>query len=205
MLGRLFIALATLLLAGGCASAVYDSLESRGVTAGDVARERALETGDAARRTKNAAARAVEALDAVDSASGPALARAINDVAAAEDSLLRESRFLRQRINNWRAASERDLADKRAALGYYSGEERVRAEQEFDTAGARQTRQIAAFSRADRDVSNALNLLQHERELLRNTPNAAAAGSRREGRADLIAEIEAAIASLEAAEAEATR
>lgn len=205
MLRRLFLALAFLSLAGGCASAVYDSLESRGVTAGDVARARALETGDAAGRAKGAAARAIEAVGVVDSASGAALSRAVNNVAAAEDALLREARFFRQRINNWRAASERALADRQAALGYYTVEERTRAAEELEEARARQARQAAAFSRADRDVWNALKRLQHEKGMLRDAPNAAAASVRREARAGLIAQLQAAIASLEAAQAEASQ
>lgn len=204
---RHFLVTALALLAAGCASAVYDSLDRRGVDAKAILADRVADAQGDARAAAGKVEAAAAALSAAKSLDGPDLARQLSaalgasqdaavaaqdlrlSTGAAGESGARYFEAWEEEIGLLESATERD-----AALG------RLKAQADAH-------RKLgAALNGAILRLSPALSLLNEEAATLRKTPTSGVAARSRAGRIDAAAASSGeAAAALREAAAEAER
>ena len=191
--------IAAALALGGCATAVSDSLERRGVGSGAVLVERL----DSARTDMTAAANnfaaAEAALDAVGSLDGPLLAQQSSAVRAAGQNAALSAQDLRLSLDSAKSAAVRyfrDQEDELELMGATDEGYRAASDALSATRGAWRAYEAATESAALR-LSPALSLYEAEASALRRSPTSGlAAAERAQSRANAIAAVKDVRASL---------
>ena len=204
---RLLIFAASLALSA-CASAVYDSLDRRGVDSAAILSERTTDLAADISAARAALTKAGSALSAIDGKSGAALARALDQARAAGQDAALGVQDVRLSTDSMKAAGARYFADKERELSLMKiGEEDYRA---ADTRLAAASDAYRAFASsldgASLRLSPALSLYDAEITALRKNPTSAvAAAARAATRASAIAATTDAAMSLGAAADKADR
>lgn len=201
---RRTIIAAALLVAAGCATAVSDSLERRGVSTRDVAMQRLDAVADAAENSASSLRRADSELIAVAGLDGSALANQIGKAGAACDGAAHAAQNLRIEMRTARDAGARWFTSWNADLAYQSTEARRREEAALDAAKARHLRLMADFDLAAAATDGAVAKCADETDFLKKNPSKLAASAHRGAREAFSAAAADAIRRLNAARAEAT-
>ncbi len=199
--------IAVMLILTGCASAVYDSLERRGVDAKTVLIGR---VGDAREDALGAAAKveiAAAALKAAKGLEGPALARQIDTARAGAQDAAVAAQALRLSADTVGASGARYFEEWEEEISLYQTPE------EQDAAAAKLKAQAEAHRRlggalgaASLRLSPALTILNDEIDVLRKNPTSGVVVASRAARIDAAGAAAAeASASLRGAGAEADR
>lgn len=203
---RLFVA-ALALLAGGCASAVYDSLERRGVDAKSILEGHVEDVRRKSAAAAASAANAADTLSAAKTLDGPALARQLDKALGETQDLAVAAQDLRLSTNTVGASGARyfEAWEKEISL-YETPAERDAAAGRLKAQADAHRRLGAALSAANLRLSPALSLLRQETAALRKSPTSGVLARSRAGRVDAAAAAagDAAVALREAA-AEAER
>jgi len=184
MLRRLTIACFAL-SAAGCASAVYDSLERRGVDAKSVLSDRVADARDDA----NAAAAKIEAagqaLGATRGLEGAPLARQIDSARAAAQDAAIAAQDVRLASDTVGAAGGRYFREWEEEIGLYeTTAERSAAAARLNADREGHRRLGGALGAASLRLSPALTLLTDEIAVLRKNPTSGVVVSSRAGRID---------------------
>lgn len=201
------LTIAAMLALTGCASAVYDSLERRGIDARSVLTERVADArGDAlaaAAKIEFAAA----ALTAVKGLDGPALARKLDAARGSAQDAAVAAQDVRLSADTVGASGARYFRGWEEEIGLYQtpGEQEAAAAKLKSQAEAHK-RLGGAFSAANLRLSPALTLLNDEIAVLRENPTSGVVAASRSARIDAAASASAeAAAALRAAGGEADR
>lgn len=205
---RVLTIFAACLSLAGCASAVYDSLDRRGVDSETVFAARAEELRNAAAGGKSAFGAAADALAAVDGLDGQALARQIDKARAAEEDAALAAQDLRLAGDSLSAARGRYFREKEEELRLMkTSAENLRAAQARLASVQEADRAIStALSAANLRMSPALSLYDAEIVALRkNAASGVFAAARSGERAAAVEAAKAARDSLGALAAEADR
>lgn len=184
MLRHLTIA-AFALAAAGCASAVYDSLERRGIDARTVLADR---VADARNDASDAAAKieaAGGALRAVKGLEGAALARQIDSARAAAQDAAVAAQDLRLSNNTVSAAGARYFREWEEEIGLYeSAAERQAAAARLKAHIEGHRKLGGALDAASLRLSPALTLINDEVAVLRKNPTSGVVVASRAARVD---------------------
>ena len=204
---RLLIIAAGLALSA-CASAVYDSLERRGVDSAIILAERTSDLHTDISEVQAALTKAGSALSAIEGKDGAPLARALDQARAAGQEAALGVQDVRLSSDSMKAASARYFTDQERDLGLMkTSEENYRAA-EKKLAAARDAYRVFAstLDGASLRLSPAISLYDTEIAALRKNPTSAvAASARASSRAATIAATSDAAASLDAAAVAADR
>ncbi|MEQ8748187.1 MAG: DUF2959 family protein [Amphiplicatus sp.] len=178
------LVIAALLALTGCATAVSDSLERRGVTPEEKAMEQAAAAGETAARAGAALQNAGAAMKAVANADAATIGQRTAALDAACSAAARDAQELRidmraaqsaggRWLNEWERQSQYDIDDD------------TRQRNAVDLGGARSRfdRLMADFARAADTADKAVALCNIETEFLGKNPGPVAAASRRNQRA----------------------
>lgn len=198
---RLLIIAAGLALSA-CASAVYDSLDRRGVDSATILAERASDLRTDIVAAQAALAKAGSALSAIDGKGGAPLARALDQARAAGQEAALGVQDVRLSYDSMKAASARYFADQERDLGLMktSAENYRAAEKKLSAVKDAYRVAASALDGASLRLSPALSLYDAEITALRKAPTSAvAAEARAPSRTAAIAATSDAAASLEAA------
>ena len=205
---RRHILLAALaLMAAGCASAVYDSLDRRGVDARTVLADRVADARDDALSAAGKVEAAAAALSAAKSLDGPDLARQLsNALGAAQDAAV-AAQDLRLSTNSAGASGARYFEAWEREIGLLeTATERDAAAGRLKAQAEAHRKLGAALNAASLRLSPALTLLNDEVTALRKSPTSGVAARSRAGRIDAAAAASGeAAAGLREAAAEADR
>jgi hypothetical protein len=201
------LTIAAMLALSGCASAVYDSLERRGVDAKSVLADRVGDARDGALAAATKIEAAAGALAAAKGLEGPALARQIDLARAGAQDAAVAAQDLRLSTDTVGASGARYFKEWEEEIGLYQ----TKAEQ--DAAAAKLKGQAeahqklgAALSAASLRLSPALTILNDEVAVLRKNPTSGVVVASRAARIDAAgASAAEAAASLRSAGAEADR
>jgi hypothetical protein len=198
---RIMVIAAAMALSG-CATAVYDSLERRGIDASAVLVERLDKTrADMLVASESFAASSV-ALVAVDQLDGAALAQQSNAVKAAGQDAALAAQDLRLSLDSAKTAAARyfrEREDESALMESNGGNRDAAGSQLAATNAAWRAFETASDASALR-LSPALSLYDAEASALRRNPTSGlAAASRAKSRAGAIAAIDDVRASLDIA------
>jgi hypothetical protein len=201
------LTIAALLALAGCASAVYDSLERRGVDAKSVLVDRVGDARDDALAAASKIEAAAGALAAAKGLEGPALARQIDLARAGAQDAAVAAQDLRLSTDTVGASGARYFTEWEEEIGLYQ----TRAEQ--DAAAAKLKAQAeahrklgAALGAASLRLSPALTILNDEVAVLRKNPTSGVVVASRAARIDAASASAAeAAAALRGAGAEADR
>ncbi len=184
--------IAAALALGGCATAVYDSLERRGIDSGAVFVERLDNTrADMLVASKSFAASSA-ALAAVDQLDGAALARQSNAVKAAGQDVAVAARDLRLSLDSAKAAAARyfGASEDELTLMESNVEGLDAAGKKLAATNAAWRSFEAASDAAALRLSPALSLCDAEASALRRNPTSGlAAASRAKSRAGAISAV----------------
>lgn len=200
--------LAAAIALNGCASAVYDSLDRRGVDSATILAERTAELQSDLSAAQSAIRTAASALAAIDTLDGAALSRQLDRARAAGQDAALAAQDVRLSTDSMKAAGARYFADREQELGLMkSGGETLRA---AEAGLAAKSSAYRAFSSsvdaAALRLSPALSLHDAEVAALRKTPTSAiAAAARASERASAIRAAEDAADGLASAVSEAGR
>ena len=204
---RRFVFAALALLASGCASAVYDSLDRRGVDAKTILADRVADARDDALAAAAKVDAAAAALSAAKSLDGPELARQLSAALGASQDAAVAAQDLRLSTNAAGASGARYFEVWEQEIGLLDSATERDAESSRLKAQADAHRKLgAALNAASLRLSPALSLINEEVATLRKSPTSGVAARSRAGRIDAAsaASGEAAAGSREAA-AEADR
>lgn len=204
---RMLMIAASLALAG-CATAVNDSLDRRGVDARTLLIERVTETREDAGRASGAFDKAGDALGAIAGLDGAALARQLDQARAAGQNAALAAQDFRLSVDTVKAAGERYFrkAEEELSLMKTSEENFRAAEAALNAAEDAHRDYVSAVDAAKLRLSPALSLYDAEvTALRRNATSRIAAESRAAERAATIAASKDASAGLVAAAAAADR
>ncbi len=204
---RLFLLAAFALLSAGCASAVYDSLDRRGVDAKTVLAGRVTDARDDALAAAGKVEAASAALGAAKSLDGADLARQLSAALGASQAAAGAAQDLRLSTNSAGASGARyfEAWEQEIAL-LDSATERDAAAGRLKAQADAHMRLGAALNGASLRLSPALSLLNEEVAALRKSPTSGVAVKSRAGRIDAAAAASGdAAAGLRDAAAEAER
>ena len=200
--------IAAALLMTGCASAVYDSLDRRGVDSVDVLKERAGTLRAELRDAETSMIKAADALAAVDGLDGAALARRLDLARSEGQSAALAAQDMRLAADSMKAASERYFADKERELSLMKPDDaayRASADR-LAASGVAYRAFLTATDAASLRLSPALSLYDAEVVALRKAPTSGAAvAARASSRASTVTAAREAAQSLNAAGAEGDR
>ncbi len=200
--------IAAAVLMSGCASAVYDSLDRRGVDSADVLVQRADALRADIRESEMSLSRAADALAAVEGLDGAALARRLDIARSEGQNAALDAQDTRLSADSLKAASARYFADKERGLslmnpddpGYVAAADQLAAERSANRAF------LSAVDAANLRISPALSLYDAEVTALRKAPTSGAvAAARAQSRASAVRAAREAAQSLNAAGVEADR
>jgi hypothetical protein len=168
----------------GCATAVYDSLERRGVDAKSILVERVTDVRADALAADKALGAAIAALNRLDGLEGPALARQIDAARAAGNEAAVKARDLRLSTSSAGAAGARYLREWEEEIGLYPTQgERDAAAARLAADRNRHRALVAALETSNLRLSPALSLYAAEVDALRrNATSGVVAASRKENR-----------------------
>lgn len=200
--------IAVMLALSGCATAVNDSLDRRGIDARTLLAERVTTARDDAIEARTAFDKAAEALGAVGGLDGPALARGLDQARAAGQDAALAAQDLRLSVDTAEAAAARFFQQKEEELALMkTSEENLRAaEAELAVLGKSHRAFVAVFNAAKLRLSPALSLYDVEVSALRKNATSRIAAEARAGeRASAIKAASEASAGLAAAVKEADR
>jgi hypothetical protein len=203
---RLFVA-ALSLLAAGCASAVYDSLERRGVDAKTVLAGRVEEARDDALIAATKVEAAGAALGAAKSLDGPSLARQLSVALGAVEDAAVAAQDVRLSADGVGASGARYFEAWEEEIGLYqTAAERDEALSRLKAQAGAHRALVGALGAASLRLSPALALLNDEVATLRKNPTSAVVVNSRAARIDAaVAASGEASAALREAAAEADR
>lgn len=186
----------------GCATAVNDSLERRGVDSGAVFIERLDDARAAMTVASESFAAASAALEAVDALDGPALAQQSNKVRAAGQDAALAAQDLRLSLDSAGSAGERYFRDKENELTLIGKDQEAREMAASKLAASQtawRTFETASDAAALR-LSPALSLYDAEATALRRDPTSGlVAAARAKSRAGALSSVSDVLASLDAA------
>lgn len=198
---RNFIIAAAFALSG-CATAVNDSLERRGVDSGAVFAERLEDARAAMTVASTSFAAAAAALAAVEALDGPALARQSTEVRAAGQDAALAAQDLRLSLGSAGSAGERYFRDKENELTLIAKDQEAReaaASKLAATHKAWRAFETASDAAALR-LSPALSLYDAEATALRRDPTSGlAAAARARSRAGALSSVSDVLVGLDAA------
>ncbi len=200
--------ISTMFALSGCATAVNNSLDRRGLDARTILAERVTTARDDAIEAKSAFDRAAEALGAIEGLDGPQLARELDQARAAGQDAALAAQDLRLSADTAEAAAARFFQKKEEELALMkTSEENLRAaEAELAALGKSHRAFAAAFNAAKLRLSPALSLYDAEvTALRRNATSRIAAEARAGERASAIRAANEASAGLGSAAKEADR
>ncbi|MFN3958920.1 MAG: DUF2959 family protein [Parvularculaceae bacterium] len=203
---HLFLA-ALMMVSSGCASAVYDSLERRGVDAKTVLEGRVR---DAREDALAAAARidsAASALGAATALDGPALARQVEAARAGAQDAAVAAQDVRLSADTVGASGARYFREWEEEIALYeTAAEREAAASRLKSQGEAHKRLVGALGAANLRLSPALTLLNEEIAALRRNPTSGVVAKSRASRIDAAGKAASdASAALRDAAAEADR
>lgn len=167
----------------GCATAVYDSLDRRGVDARTILVERTGDFRSDALAAKTAVEKAEAALAAIDGFDGAALARRIDSVRAEGQSAALAAQDFRLSADSLKAASARYFGAREEELALMkTSEESLRAAQAgLDASKAAYRTLLSALDSSTLRLSPALSLFDAEVTALRKSPTSGVGASARIG------------------------
>lgn len=179
---RILTIAALLLAITGCATAVYDSLDRRGVDARSILVERVADLRADAAAAKTALANAETALAGIDGADGVALSRKIDAARAAGQGAALAAQDLRLSAGSVKAASARYFGAREEELNLMkTSEEDVRAaETQLDASKDAYKKMLDAVDAANFRLSPALSLYDAEMTALKKSPTSGVAAVARE-------------------------
>lgn len=192
----------------GCATAVNDSLDRRGLDARTLLAERVTTARDDATKAGSAFGKAAEALSAIEGLDGAALARGLDQARAAGQDAALAAQDMRLSADTAQAAAARffQKKDEELALMKTSEESLRAAEAELASLDKSHRAFAAAFNAAKWRLSPALSLYDAEVTALRkNATSRIAADARAGERASAVKAANEAGAALAAAAKEADR
>jgi hypothetical protein len=207
LMRRLFLVTALALLAAGCASAVYDSLDRRGVDAKTILADRVADARDDAVAAATKVEAAAAALSAAKGLDGPDLARQLSAALGASQDAAVAAQDLRLSTGAAGASGARyfEAWEKEITL-LDSATERDSAAGRLKAQADAHRKLGAALNAASLRLSPALTLLNDEVTALRKSPTSGVAARSRAGRIDAAAAASGdAAAGLREAAAEAER
>lgn len=197
---RLLTMTMAMMALGACASAVYDSLDRRGVDAKSVFFTRIGEANADIREAEAALASAAIALAAVDGLDGPALARQIGVARAAGDDAALAAQDLRLSTESTKAAAARYFTAREDEFALQKASGEIAAMQK-EVAAVREANAavVSSVGAATLRLSPALSLYEAEVRALRKNPTSGVAAAARAGRRasaiEAVKEAESALAS----------
>jgi hypothetical protein len=204
--------LATIALAAfallGCATAVNDSLDRRGVDRRSVLADRVTAARDDAAQAKTAFDKARSALDAIAGLDGAPLARQLDQARAAGQDAALATQDLRLTIDTAKTAGERYFKNQNEEMALMKPESAAYAAAAADLAAVETAHRAfaASFDAAKLRLSPALSLYDTEITTLRANPTSRnAVDARQKERAATRTAVTDASDSLAAAVAEADR
>jgi hypothetical protein len=200
--------IAAALALSGCATAVNDSLDRRGVDAKTIFTERVAATRNDAARAQSAFSAAAAELQKVGGLDGAALSRQLDQARAAGQDAALSAQDLRLSIDTAKAAGSRLIQKKEEELALMkTSEETLRAARaDLDALKVGNRTYLGAFDAAKLRLSPALSLYDAEvTALRRNATSRIAAEARAGERASAIEASNDAAQSLGAAVVEADR
>ncbi|MFZ5618488.1 MAG: DUF2959 family protein, partial [Pseudomonadota bacterium] len=158
------LTIAAALTLAGCASAVYDSLERRGVDAKAVLIERVMELRADTAAAKSSMDGAKTALAAIDGLEGAALARQIDHARAAGEDAALAAQGVRLSSDSMKTAAGRYFAAREEELSLLkTSEENLRAaEEELARATGAYRAYVSTLDAASLRLSPALSLYDAE-------------------------------------------
>ncbi|MDZ7628526.1 MAG: DUF2959 family protein [Parvularculaceae bacterium] len=191
----------------GCASAVYDSLERRGVDAKIILSDRVEDARDDAAAAATKIEAAAGALAAAKGFEGPALARQIGMARANAQDAAVAAQDLRLSTDTVGASGERYFQEWEEEIGLYqTPTEREAAAARLKSQAEAHRKLGGALSAASLRLSPALTILNDEIAILRKNPTSGVVAASRAARIDAASKASAeAAASLRSAGAEADR
>jgi len=203
---RLFLA-ALMMVSAGCASAVYDSLERRGVDAKAVLEGRVRDAREDALAAAAKIDAAAMALGAATSLDGPALARQVDAARAGAQDAAVAAQEVRLSADTVGASGARFFREWEEEIALYeTAAEREAAATRLKAQGEAHKRLVGALGAANLRLSPALSLLNEEVAALRKNPTSGVVAKSRAGRIDAAAKAAGdASAALRDAAAEADR
>lgn len=190
---------ATLIALSGCATAVSDSLERRGVDARMTLVQRVTDVRTDTVRTKSAFDEAQSALSAVQGLDGAPLARQLDLARATGQNAAVAAQDLRLSVEDAKAAASRFFIKEEAELALMrpDGESYLAAEAALDAVKAASRNFEAAYDASKLRLSTALSLHNAEVTTLRRAATSGvAADARATERANALAAIDDANAAL---------
>lgn len=200
--------ISAMLALSGCATAVNDSLDRRGLDARTILAERVTTARDDAIEARTAFDKAAEALGAIEGRDGPALARQISEARAAGQDAALAAQNLRLSVDTAEAAAARFFQQKEEELALMkTSEENLRAAEAALAVLDKSHRAFAvALNAAKLRLSPALSLYDAEMTALRRNATSRIAAEARAGeRASAIKAANEAGIGLAAAAKEADR
>lgn len=200
--------ISAMLALSGCATAVNDSLDRRGLDARTILAERVTTARDDAAEAGLAFEKAAEALGAIEGLDGPQLARGLDRARAAGQNAALAAQDMRLSADTAQAAASRffQKKDEELALIKTSEENLSAAEAELAALDKSHRAFAAAFNAAKWRLSPALSLYDAEVTALRkNATSRIAADARTGERASAVKAANDAGAALAAAAKEADR
>ncbi len=184
MLRRLTIA-AFALAAAGCASAVYDSLERRGVDAKSVLADRVADARDDASSAATKIEAAGAALRAAKGLEGAALARQIDGARGRAQDAAVAAQDLRLAADTVDAAGDRYFREWEEEIGLYeTASERAAAASRLKAQSEAHRKLGGALGAASLRLSPALTLVNDEIAVLRKNPTSGVVAASRAARID---------------------
>lgn len=203
---RLFVA-ALALMVSACASAVYDSLERRGVDAKTILADRVSDARDDALTAAAKVEAAAAALNAAKSLEGPGLSRQINIALGNTQDAAVAAQDLRLSTDTAGASGARYFEAWEQEIGLYeTAAERDAAATRLKAQADAHRKLGSALGAASLRLSPALTLLNDEVSALRKSPTSGVVVRSRAGRIDAAAAASAdASSALREAAAEADR
>lgn len=201
------LSIAAMLAAAGCASAVYDSLERRGIDARSVLQSRVVEAQTDASAAAAGIEAAVSALVATRGLEGAPLARQIDAARANAQAAAVAAQDVRLSTETAGAAGARYFREWEEEIGLYETEaERAAAAARLDSQAKALADLSASLRAAGLRLSPALVLVNDEIAVLRKNPTSGVVVTSRAARIDAAARAAAeAAVSLRAAASEADR
>ncbi|MEZ5920466.1 MAG: DUF2959 family protein [Parvularculaceae bacterium] len=192
------IAFAALALSS-CATAVYDSLDRRGVDATDILKERITSVRDNAAAAKTSLTSARGALAKIKGLDGPALANQLDRAKAAGQDASTAAQQFRLSLDSARAAGTRYLSEKNEDLKFLDDTALQAARVELNNALKEQGAFFSAATGASLRLSPALTLYANEISKLRTHPTSSAFAAARTNEIDTaVSSVSDALTSLNA-------
>ncbi|MFN0024393.1 MAG: DUF2959 family protein [Parvularculaceae bacterium] len=173
------------LAAAGCASAVYDSLERRGVDAKTVLIERVTDAGEDASAAADAIDAAGNALAGARGLDGPGLSRQIGSARASAQGAALAAQDLRLSADTAKAAGARYFREWEEEIGLYeTPTEREAATARLKAQSSAHRSFLGAIDSAGLALSPALTLITDEIDVLRKNPTSGVVVASRAARID---------------------